>query len=179
MSCIAYRWCCWVTVGWSVLPVITSKHIVLFYVILLIPSVIFALFFSPYRSLDVSQIDTAGSLSSRLFSPLPTTVRAFIFIAKRLQLFLLNLPASITYFLGLIWIWNAQILDGISYHADTIQDLLIPGTWFTVDHHLFNRILFLLYPPPPLPPSQLYRRLTPREMVGRPLWRGGSRLPPC
>ena len=54
--------------------------------ILLILSITFAIFLSPAPSLDVTKSDT-GSLS-RLFSPLSATVRAFIFIATRLQLFL-------------------------------------------------------------------------------------------
>ena len=53
-----------------------------------IPSIILARFLSPARSPDVNS--DPGSLS-RLFSPLPTTVRAFMFIARRLQL---SLPSS-------------------------------------------------------------------------------------
>ena len=47
-----------------------------------IPDTIFALFLSPSPSLDVTQI---RGHSSRLFSAPPTTVRAFVYIARRLQ----------------------------------------------------------------------------------------------
>ena len=55
------------------------------FLFLLIPSIIFSNFSSLSPSLDVNQ---TRSHISRLFSPLPTTVRAFIFIERMIQHFL-------------------------------------------------------------------------------------------
>ena len=60
-----------------------SSHVLFFFCLFSIPFIIFALL-----SLSLHSRNSDPGSQSRLFSPLPTTVRAFIFIARRVQHFL-------------------------------------------------------------------------------------------